>query len=52
MVDVIYEFKKFSEFVAFKLMNFTHISIADQIVVSCIGLGLLLLLISIVLFMF
>lgn len=52
MVDVIAEFKHFSEFVMFRFVNFTHVSLAEKIAVSCVGLGVLLIFVSIVLFLF
>ncbi|MBI4152686.1 hypothetical protein HY495_03170 [Candidatus Woesearchaeota archaeon] len=51
MVDVIAEFKHFSEFVIFRVLNFTHVALAEQIAVSSVGLGILLVLISLILFL-
>ena len=52
MVDTVYEFRKFSQFVSFRILNFTHIPLAEQIALCCAGLGFLLVLISVILFLF
>ncbi len=52
MVDVVYEFKKFSQFVTFRIMNFTHASLAEQIALCCAGLGFLMVLLAVILFLF
>lgn len=51
MVDVVAEFKHFSEYVMFRVRNFTHVSLADQVALSCVGLGILLVLMSLFLFL-
>ncbi|MBI2102219.1 hypothetical protein HYT55_00125 [Candidatus Woesearchaeota archaeon] len=51
MVDVVAEFKHFSEYFIFRIVNFTHVSLAEQIAVSCVGLGVVLVLISLILFL-
>ncbi len=52
MVDVVYEFKKFSQFVTFSVLNFTHASLAEQIALCCVGFGFVMVLLSVILFMF
>ena len=52
MVDVVYELKKFSDFVIFRIVNFTQISLAEQLALVCAGLGFLLVLLSVILFLF
>jgi len=52
MVDVVYEFKKFSQFVTFRLLNFKQVSLGDQIALCCVGLGLLMVVVSVILFLF
>ena len=52
MVDVVYELKKFADFVAFRVVNFTQVSLAQQIALVCVGLGFFLVLLSVILFIF
>ena len=37
MVDVVAEFKHFSEYFIFRIVNFTHVSLAEQIAVCCVA---------------
>ncbi len=52
MADVVYEFKKFSQFVTFRLMNFKQISLAQQVALCCAGLGFVMVLLAVILFLF
>lgn len=52
MADIVYEFKKFSQFVTFRILNFTHVSLMDQIALCCVGLGFVMVLLAVILFLF